>query len=198
LRSVDASDAPIRAAEAAKPALAVLPGLKPGWAGTGSFHDFVRRYLPSLRYVADDSGGWVIDPGRHSRAELPATLQPETLPAQVCRVTGAPDLNSGQYAVLFEELATEVGEHGFSLTATTRNVRDHAIERDVSIARGAVSFVVQGLLRIGVDLRHGPHTARQLAVAWTKQVLSMADALRMELSDADRQEIHHWIEGGLP
>jgi len=197
LRSVDASDAPIRAAEAAKPALAAMPGLKPGWAGTGSFHDFVARHLPSLRYLADDSGGWVIDPGRHSRAELPATLQPETLPAQVCRVTGAPDLDSGQYAVLFEELAKEVGDHGFSLTAVTRNVRDHAIERDVSIGRGAVSFVVQGLLRIGVDLRQGPHTAPQLAVAWTKQVLSMADALRMELSAQDRQEIHKWIEGGL-
>ena len=104
----------MRASEAANPALAVLPELKPGWAGTGSFHEFVSRYLPRLRYIADDSGGWVIDPRRHSLAELPAALQPETLPAQVCRVTGAPDLNSSQYAVLFEELAKEVAEHGFS------------------------------------------------------------------------------------
>jgi hypothetical protein len=197
-RSVDGSAAPMRASEAANAALAVLPGLKPEWAGTGSFHEFVSRHLPSLRYVADDSGGWVIDPRRHSLSKLPAALQPETLPAQVCRVTGAPDLNSGQYAVLFEELAKEVGDGGFSLTAVTRNVRDRAIERNASIARNAVSFVVQGLLRIGVDLRQGPHTAPQLAVAWTKQVLSMADALRMELSAADRQEIHQWIEGGLP
>jgi NYN domain len=198
LRLVDGSDAPVRASEAAKPALVVMPELKPAWAGTGSFHDFVSRYLPKLHYVADDSGGWVIDPRRHSRAELPAALQPETLPAQVSRVTGAPDLNSSQYAVLFEELAKDVTEHGFSLTSTTRNVRDRAIERDVSIARNAVGFVVQGLPRVKVDLRQGRHTAKQLAAAWTKQVLNMADDVRMQLSDADRQEIHQWIEGALP
>jgi len=197
-RSVDASTAPIRASEAAKPALAVLPGLKPEWAGTGSFREFVSRHLPSLRFVADDSGGWVIDPRRHSLANLPGALPPETLPAQVCRVTGAPDLNSKQYAVLFEELAKEVGERGFSLTATTRNVRDHALERDVPIARNAVAFVVQGLPRVGVDLRDRKHTAQELAVAWTEQVLRMADYTRMQLSEDDRQEIHHWIEGGLP
>jgi hypothetical protein len=198
LRSVDESVGPIRAAAAALAALAVMPGLKPGWAGTGSFHDFVSRHLPQLQYAADDSGGWVIDPRRHSLADLPAALQPETLPAQVCRVTGTPDLNSGQYEVLFEELAKEIGEHGFSLGATTRNVRDRAIEREVPIARNAVAFVVQGLPRVGVDLRHGAHTAGQLAAAWTEQVLRMADYMRMQLSDEDRQQIHEWIAGRPP
>ena len=181
LRSVDGSAAPVRAAGAAMAALAVMPDLKPGWAGTGSFHEFVSRHLPRLQYVSDDSGGWVIDPRRHSLGDLPAALQPETLPAQVCRVTGTPDLNSGQYAVLFEQLAKEVDEHGFSMTATTRNVRDRAIERDVPIARNAVAFVVQGLPRVGVDLRQGPHTAMQLADAWTVQVLRMADYMQMQL-----------------
>lgn len=197
-QSVDESAAPIRAAVAAMAALAVMPELKPGWAGTGSFHEFVSRHVPRLQYVSDDSGGWVIDPRRHSLGDLPAALQPETLPAQVCRVTGTPDLNSEQYAVLFEELAQEVAEHGFSLTATTRNVRDRAIERDVPIARNAAAFVVQGLPRVGVDLRQGPHTAEQLAVAWTEQVLRMADYMRMQLSDEDRQQINEWIVGGLP
>src|SRR5450756_2545344 len=104
----------------------------PRW-GCGGFGAFVHRHLSELRFVPNDSGGWVLDPARHTAVDLPEALQPEGVPAQVCRVTGAPNLNGDQYAVLFEELANELAENGFNLTATPRGVRDRSAHRNVSV-----------------------------------------------------------------
>jgi hypothetical protein len=197
-QAVGAATAPITGARAARAALTVVPGLKPHWAGCGGFGAFVHRHLSELRFVPNDSGGWVLDPARHTAVDLPEALQPEGVPAQVCRVTGAPNLNGDQYAVLFEELANELAENGFNLTATPRGVRDRSAHRNVSVARKAVTFVVQGLPSVNIDLRNGPFTARDLALGWRRCIGNLCASARMELGAEEEAEIDDWILGRVP
>jgi hypothetical protein len=167
-----------------------------GWGTTGGFSAFVRERLPELELVRNDSGGWLIDPKRHSVSDLLSEEAPDDVVARVCRVTRAPRLSSAQYAVLFEELSKAAPAQPV-LGRLGVDVRERAAAAGTPVGRGAVNFVVQGLLYAGADPRQGQRTPAQLARSWRENVRTLCRQAGMELSSEDELALDSWILSGL-
>ena len=197
--AVAASDAPLVAAAAAHAALKVCPTLKQtDWWGAGSFRAFLALYLEDLAYEGT-SPGYVYDPRRHSRADLPGPERPElgAFVEQVCMVTGAPTMNSERYASLFTALAADLSAAPYERNETPKRVRDRTAMNGSSVGRGAVSFVTQGLIYSGQSLAAGV-SARELAGSWLASVKNLCANARMTLSPDDENLLADWIVGSLP
>jgi hypothetical protein len=103
-------------------------------------------------------------------------------------------LSAAQYAVLFEELAKELGAHGFIPMETSRRVRDSTLDGEVQVSRTAVNFVLQGLIYSG-EGRPLPRGAKELSNAFLANVRLLCENAQMELSDQDLDELRAWIVG---
>ena len=195
---VAASPSPVPGSSAAAAARRAVPAIaRSGWAGAGGFAAFVRSRLPELTYVSTASGGLVLDPLRHTPdASGAQTEKPDDVIARVARVTKVPLLTSGQYAVLFQELA-EVAKVQPRLVRIGYDVRERAADSAAPVPRKSVDFVVTGLVYAGSDPRKvdlGPHG---LAEKWLASVLFRCEQAQLELEPADREAVAHWILGGL-
>jgi uncharacterized LabA/DUF88 family protein len=197
--AVSAADRPLVSAAAAHAALRVDPSLKKtDWWGAGSFRAFLALYLEDLEYVGTPSPGYILDPTKHSREDIP----PETgtgLDAfleRVCTFTGAPRLNSGQYAVLFQALADDLAEFPFHVNETSKRVRDRTAISGSSVSRSATSFVIQGLIYSGQSLN--PATGvREIATGWLKNLRNLYAEGGMTLSPSELDKLHDWVFGAL-
>jgi hypothetical protein len=188
-----AAEDPVRLAAVANAARNAVPTIKARWDQEGGFTAWLQRRLPDLLVVPSPAGGPVLlDPARH---ESPVGAQ--DLPARVCRVTRVPALTSDQYATVFEELSGYLAGNQFELTATSRAVRDRCVARDAHVSRAAISFILQGLVYAGTDLRGAAWSAEELGRAWSGNVVALAENARMELDDDDRAELDSWILGAL-
>lgn len=200
-RAVAAAPTPLVSASAAHAARAAYPDISSeGWAGAGSFSAFVARHAPDLAWARHPSPGYLYDPGRHSVEDLPgggsSLAALHSVAEQTCRVTGTPRLTREQYGVLFEELAHDVVEQPFSLTETSKSVRDRTADRGTPVSRGAVNFVLQGLIYSG----NGPTSASsagQLAEAFAENVRVLCRNAQMELDDEDARTLRDWLTGGV-
>lgn len=167
-----------------------------GWGTPGGFSGFVRERLPELELVRNDSGGWLIDPLRHSISDLLAEAAPDDVVARVCRVTRAPRLSSAQYAVLFEELSRAAPLQPV-LGRLGVDVRERAAAAGTQVGRGAVNFVVQGLVYAGADPRLGQRPPHDLARSWRENLRTLSRQAGMELSPEDEAVLDSWILSGL-
>jgi hypothetical protein len=202
LALVAVSERPITLASAAQLLRARLgPELTDGWAGTGSFKKLLALVdLPGIAISAAPE--YLYDPRRHTlppgsqaaSAGEPATPQAELI-ARISQVTDIPRLSSHEFRALFEELAAEVAAHGFNRTGTSRAVRDRCLERGEHIGRGAVNFVLNGLLYAGRPPQPGDD-ARTLASSFSDNAVLLCQNARMELSGAEVAHLHAWITGG--
>ena len=200
-RAVAAAPAPLVSASAAHAARVAYPDITlEGWSGAGSFSAFVARHVPDLAWVRHPSPGYLYDPGRHSVEDVPvggSSLAPlHRVAEQTCRVTGTPHLTREQYGALFDELARDVTEQPFSLTETSKSVRDRTAGRGTPMSRGAVNFVLQGLIYSG----NGPTSASsagQLAEAFAENVRTLCRDAQLELDDEDAQTLRDWLTGGV-
>jgi hypothetical protein len=199
--AVAESPRPLPGATAAAAAQRAVPGIAAAdWGGHGGFAAFVRRELPELRLVRNDSGGWIVDPARQSLATIPTDdVSADDVIARVCRVTRAPRLSSEQYAALFDALV-DVGRQQPLLGRIGADVRDRTAARvpSIPVARGAVNFVVQGLVYAGADPRSGRFTARELAERWRDNLVQLAEQAGIQLSAADVTVISERILRDVP
>jgi hypothetical protein len=71
---------------------------------------FLALYVEGLTYEGSPSPGYVFDPRRHSRSDLPAAERSELTDFQqrVSVVSGAPRLTSAAYAALFTTMAADL------------------------------------------------------------------------------------------
>jgi hypothetical protein len=74
-----------------------------------------------------------------------------------------PLLTPGEYAALFEAIATDVAEQPFQLTETSKRVRDKCRAAGESISRADVNFALQGLVFSGHEFGKGQDTPAVLA-----------------------------------
>lgn len=200
---VAGSERPITLASAAQLVRAHL-GVEAtdGWAGTGSFKKLLALVdLPGIAVSAAPE--YLYDPSRHT---LPPNSQPGAtglgdaasphaeLIARISQVTDIPRLSSHEFRALFEELAAEVTAHGFNRTGTSRAVRDRCLERGEHIGRGAVNFVLNGLLYAGRPPQPGDD-AHALAGSFADNAVLLCQNARMELSRDEVTHLHAWITG---
>ncbi|WP_045878528.1 NYN domain-containing protein [Pseudofrankia sp. DC12] len=200
---VTVSERPITLASAAQLVRAQLgPEATDGWAGTGSFKKLLALVdLPRIAVSAAPE--YLYDPRRHT---LPPGSQPggagqgdaaaphAELIARISQVTDIPRLSSHEFRALFEELAAEVTAHGFNRTGTSRAVRDRCLKRGEHIGRGAVNFVLNGLLYAGRPPQPGDD-ADALACSFANNAVLLCQNARMELSRDEVIHLHAWITG---
>lgn len=196
---VEASDVPVVSARAAQVALDEAPNLKATrWMGKGSFRGFLAGQLTELSYVPHPQPGYVLDPRRHHVDQVPGERRERLSPLleRVCFVTDTPALTSEEYGELFRALADHLQRQPFSLTETSKAVRDATALAAVPVARHAINFVLKGLIYAHVDL-DGGHDARHLADAWARNVLELARGAQMSLDDDEREQVERWVTGDL-
>ncbi|GAB1514094.1 NYN domain-containing protein [Actinophytocola sp. KF-1] len=163
------------------------------WAGSGSFGKFIAQMTDEyLRVDSRRSPGWLYDPTRH-----PASAQNlSEVVDRVSRLVDAPMLSGQTYAALFAVLA-EVGvaEADGEPAEAERRVRDRCAELGRPVSRPAVHFVVVGLRHQGVTWPRAGLDAAKLAEAFADNVLELAAAVPVVLSDHERAEIRAWLAG---
>lgn len=196
--AVEAANGALRGATAAAAAIRVVPHIASvRWGNHDGFAGFVSRYLPEMTLVRTDSGGWLIDPARHSEEEFREDSLPDDLPARVSRVTKVPRLSSEQYATLFNKLS-ELSKRPPSLNRMGAEIRELAAASGVAVPRTAANFVIQGLIYSGAGPRSGERSAREFGEQWRDAVLVLCERADLELDAADKAEIEAWLLNGLP
>ncbi len=196
-QAVQSATEPIPGAVAAAAARKAAPDVAvAGWAGSNGFLGFVRNRIPEMAILSGTDGGWVFDRTRHTPSDIPGA-QDDDITTQVCRVTHSPRLTSVQFKTLFEELAADIRSQPFSLTGTSISVRNRTAERGTPVGRGAVNFVLQGLLYSGVNLKEQTPEATELAIATRDNLIYLCRAAQMELSPGNIRDIDIWIVGAL-
>ena len=196
--AVEEAGGALRGATAAGAAIRAVPHIADRrWGNPDGFAGFVSRDLPDLLVLRSASGGWVIDPTRHSEDEFRDETLPNDLPARVSRVTKAPPLSSEQYATLFQELSSLSADPP-PLNRMGAEIRERAAAREVAVPRSAANFVIQGLIYSGADPRGGERSAREFGERWRDNVLVLCDRAELELDEASKTDINAWLLGGLP
>ncbi len=201
------ADRPVALSTAATAAMQSDPSLRESaWGGAGSFTAWMQQFAPHLA-LDTRTPGYVWDPARFSDADLkgaPAVVATNgqrdsgltELQRRVVAITEVPGLGESEYRLVLEQLAFDLALFPFSRTDTSKRVRDECAKSDTPIGRGAISFVINGLIFAGADLEAEP-SSEQLAAVWTENVLGLCRGARLELDESDLGEISTWVSGGL-
>ena len=197
--AVHAADRPLVAAAAAQAALTLDKDLKTtDWRGAGSFRAFLALYVPSVTYAGNPTPGYVYDPTVHGPQDLPAGANlPELteIQRQVSRITDAPAIGSQHYLAVYEALSDDLAGAPFNLTVTSKRVRDRTAQMSRSVGRGAINFIIRGLVAQGIHLTAGT-TAQAMALATSNNIIGLCSRFQLELSADQEQEVRVWVAPG--
>jgi len=201
---VRTSTKPVALATAASVALRADSSIRDAdWSGTGSFTGWLHQTLPDLP-LHTRTPGYVWDPARFSEADLPGTpVVSRQVPGlselqrQVVAITEIPALSQAAYRLLIDQLSFDLALFPFSRTETSKRVRDECSKADTPIGRGAINFVINGLLLAGANLDNAEPAAAELARLWAENVAGLCEGARIELSDDELVNVATWVSGGL-
>lgn len=171
------------------------------WFGEGRLKTFLASLALDGLEMSLAIPGYVYDPSKHTLPEKDA-INPfrDQYPAiydlakQVHQLTETPLLPPETYATLFKELAAEVGENGYALTETSRNLRDRCVAKGAQVSRQHVSFVLVGLNRAKyVYKKDGSDKPEDLAKSFAENVYNMCLSAQMEMSEDQRKNFFAWL-----
>ncbi len=145
--------------------------------------------------------GYVYDPNRHSppnrnkanpfQEKHPATFD---VAQQIHQLTDTPLLPPETYSVLFQELAKDLRQHQFSLTETSKRVRDNCIANSAQVSRQHVNFVLVGLNKAKYKWKDNANTSpTDLAKAFAQNVYDLCLSARMEIDKEKLATLFKWI-----
>lgn len=172
------------------------------WLDSGSFKNLVERLELRELQISNVIPGFVLDPLRHTgfnpevseESQLTAGVPP--IAERVSKLTDMPCLGSRHYAILLQELAKEVDEHGYHFTQTSKNVRDRCNAKGMPVGRSHVSFIMRGILFGGHELgKTGRENVVMLGEALVKNTLDLCRRAQMDLGASEVKEIERWLLG---
>ena len=181
------------------------------WFGYSTFKEFLESHLPDigLRQEIDGPRHVIFDPAVHASPTLDAVAarqhlidqerQPELheLTQRLRRLANVPALRPTVYAALFRILGSVAREGGeANVNGITRVVRDRIVEEGFQVPRSAVNWVVRGLQFQGCDFsdRDGEWDSAMLAQKYRSNVVSVAEAVALDLDDDQRQLLNDWLQ----
>ncbi|MFV0421395.1 NYN domain-containing protein [Oleidesulfovibrio sp.] len=132
-------------------------GLDQDWMGEGKFMPFLERMNLTEFTHSQQVPGYLYDPIRHEppredenivafRNKYPEMFE---FAQRVHRKTDHPVLMPEHFIGLLHCIADELEENEFSLTQTSRNVRDRCSSKGLPVARSHVNWLLVGIARGG-------------------------------------------------
>ncbi|MBD3160911.1 MAG: NYN domain-containing protein, partial [Candidatus Latescibacteria bacterium] len=173
------------------------------WAGAGTFKGLlIQLALPKLT-LSNVPPGYIYDVQRHDPPQPRVSTDdiahqhPELLSIvrQVHQLTNVPDLAPEVYQTLYRFIADETDANGYSLTGTSKAVRDRCLAEDVNVSRNDVAFVLKGLVYSGVDFKkgEGANDPQELARIFSTNVIDLCENAGLSMTDEQREKINHWL-----
>lgn len=205
VQRVGASDAPVALASLAQGVISELGDRvrDERWQRAGTFKAFLDTLDLETVELTEGAPGYAYDPQRHGDPESGerrdgfAESHPHLaeLARAVSDVTDTPYLTPEQFAVVLEEIAQEVNEHGFQLTQTSKAVRDRLNAKGMSVSRADVGFLLKGLTYADYTFTPGEETPRSLGRQVALNTILLARRGQMALDEEDEDRILQWIVG---
>lgn len=129
----------------------------------------------------------------------------EEFSRRVCQVTGAPDLTSKQYSLVFRGIYNELqeiaeGHKVYNTYQSSKSVSDWCAEQGETVARSDVVLIFKGIIfQDGVRFgkRPGSYTVMELASVVRDNIWALCRRARMELSQYEDHLLDEWILGDL-
>jgi len=197
---------------------------KTNWAGAGSFRNLLDEFNDKKFAIANVKSGVLYNPDRHAEPKeisLDDLLekQPEALRTFIPRISKAtggvvPTLMPREYEALFQAIADEVSENGFSLFHTAKAVQDRYVEfentqkeelRDVSLK--AIRNILKGIAIQNRELFDTPEegvedaeehqgvAVEDLVSAYRENVITLCEQAEESVDDEDMELLEEWIGG---
>jgi hypothetical protein len=171
------------------------------WYGYGRFTDLLRELDITPFEIVSIGPGYVLDPERHDR---PTGMRvagefeeryPEVAPfaRKVHQITDAPYLLPEHYQALFRAIADEINESGYTLTRTSRRVRNQLQEEGVPVSRAHVNFLLVGIGRTGHRFEQGAEDQNILAKAMAKNIYDLCQAAQFQLDKHETELLFRWL-----
>lgn len=174
------------------------------WAQTGSFTRLLRSAGNLGLTVTGGGGGYIYDPVRH---EPPPAAGPDPMSAfgeelgglvtRVSQVTDAPILTGEQYRHVFEALAEHLQSNAYAISPTSKAVRDACGELGDRTSRQSINFILKGIAYRSGFGPDSPKDAASLASVYAHNVLELAAAAQLPLTEDERSRVIQWLTGGL-
>jgi NYN domain len=174
------------------------------WARAGSFTGLLRSADYLGLAVTPGGGGYIYDPARH---EPPPDARPDPLPAigeqlgplvtRISQVTDTPILTGEQYRHVFEALADHLRSAEYAISPTSKAVRDACGELGDRTSRQSINFILKGIAYRNGFRPGSAKDAASLASVYADNVLGLAAAAQLRLTDEERTRVVEWLTGGL-
>lgn len=172
------------------------------WFGYGRLRDFIDHLEIAPIEFSAVPPGYLFEAGRHQPPEERSTHEdfrsryPELFEfAQgVHRLTDMPLLRPEHYRTLLGFIVEEVNTNGFSMTQTSRNVRDKCVEAGLPVARAHVNFVLVGIGRGGYLLNEVQSVnLREVAKSFLRNAYDLCRMSQMALGHEEQKMLLEWI-----
>lgn len=161
------------------------------WFGSGSFKGLLGQLnLPGIEQ-SNLLAGFLYDPTIHQAPEE----KMDSLQVKIHNITDTPLLPGEHYQILFRCLANEVNANGYSLSRTSKAVRDCCAEEGAAVARSHVNFVLLGLGHVRYRFQPGQVEASALAQKFYENVLNLCRSSRISLSEEQTASVRAWLAG---
>ena len=102
------------------------------------------------------------------------------------------------YRTILEEISNEVQYTDYNLTDVSKAVRDQCNQRDMTIGRNAISYVLKGISisghRFDPDL---PQTPKVLAEAFGRSIIESLKRSGVDVLPSIEKIIQQHVSGGL-
>lgn len=195
------------------------------WYGYGTFKSLLLAQNDLGIELVSVGPGYLLDPARHEvpgastanarplpqAVEVPppphaapladtVNVEADSLELRVSQITGTPTLSPQTYARMFEAVVQELAHNMYHLATTSEAIHRQLAFAGTEATVAQVRFVLRGIIQGGIPLEYSPVKlgARELGMAFLKNVVTLCTAAQLQLSVAERLTLEVWFTAEIP
>lgn len=178
----------------------------PDWFGAGTLRDLLGALDLAPNVFSPSGQGYVLDPERHTSPDGRSphddfrSQDPEIFDfaQKIHRLTDVPLLSPAQYDAFFSLLAEEVNANGFSRTGTVSNLDDRSEESGLTLGAGQSSFIIDAVIRGGINLavvakNDDELVPGELKQAFMRSVVDLCRLSQMKMGGDGLDLLDQWL-----
>ncbi len=200
---VAASARPVAVARLAHQVRQSCPGIELDWNGCGTFKKLLETVHPAGVEISwAQLCGYAFDPARHSLDFIAQAATPRERPelderwstvAPLLQAASFPVMSGAEYRAFLEALSQSLAEGIYSLAATTRQVREICVARNMPVARADINTLFRALLFNGFDPSVSGASFDDLVATTCGVALAACEREGMTVADGDREALLSWM-----